>query len=104
MVVKAPCCYSRRTCWDTWKYVIDVETKEVIEKIPAVRCKRGVERFYEIEVTEEKASSVVVVEHYISNRGVHRLYFEYPETPTPDIIDIVREILGLKEVRKLVVK
>jgi len=104
LVVKAPCCYSVRTCWDTRKYVVDVETKEVIEEIPAVRCNRGVERVYEIEVAEEKASNVVVVEHYVSNRGVNYLYFEYPKEPSPEIVDAVKEILGLKEVRKIIVK
>jgi len=104
LVVRAPCCYSRRTCWDTKKYVINIAERSIIAEIEAVRCARGIERLYEIEVAEEKASSVVVVEHYVSNRGVNYLYFEYPKEPSPEIVDAVKEILGLKEMRKIIVK
>jgi len=101
LIAKAPCCYSRRTCWDTKKYVIDLKAREIITEIEAVRCYRGVERLYEIEVDEEKMSDVVIVEHYVSNRGVNYLRFEIPRTPTPEIVDAVKELLGLREVRKL---
>jgi len=104
LTIKAPCCSSVRTCRDTVKYVIDVEKREVIKEIPAVRCYRGVERIYEIEIAEEKASKIVVIEHYVSNRGVHYLYFEYPREPPVDVVSIVKEVLGLREVRKVVVR
>ena len=104
LLVEAPCCGSRRQCLDTNKYIIDVSEKRIIETIPAVRCNRGLQRIYEVEIAKEKANSVVIVEHYISNRGVNYLYFEIPRTPTPEIMSIVREILGLTEVRKIVVR
>ena len=101
LIVKAPCCYSRRTCMDTNKYVINAAEKAIIAEIPAVRCYRGVESVYEIEVEKEKIGSIVVLEHYVSNRGVHRLHFEYPKEPTEEMIEVVKELLGLREVRKL---
>ena len=104
LLVKAPCCSSVRTCRDTVKYVIDTKTKEVIAEIPAVRCYRGLQKIYEIEVAEEKMNDIVVVKHYVSNRGVHRLYFEHLKEPPADVINIVKEILGLTEVRKIVVR
>jgi len=81
-----------------------LKAREIITEIEAVRCYRGVERLYEIEVDEEKMSDVVIVEHYVSNRGVHRLYFEHLKEPPADVINIVKEILGLTEVRKIVVR
>ena len=104
LVVEAPCCNSVRTCRDTNKYVINVAEKSIIAEIPAVRCYRGVERIYEIEIEKGKLSGVVVVEHYVSNRGVHRLYFEYPKEVPAKVVEIVRELLGLTEVRKIVVR
>jgi len=102
LLVRAPCCTSRRTCMDTAKYIIDLGKKEIIEVIPAVRCHRGLEKVYEIEV--EATDSIAIVEHYTSNRGVNYLYFEYPKEPSPEIVDAVKEILGLKEMRKIIVK
>ena len=106
LLVRAPCCTSRRTCMDTAKYIIDLGKKEIIEVIPAVRCRRGLEKVYEIEIAEENVNDIAVVEHYVSNRGVHYLTIEYPETPTPtpDIVDTVKEVLGLREMRKIIVK
>ena len=104
LVVRAPCCSSRRTCLDTNKYVINIAERNIIAEIPATRCYRGIEQLYEIEIAEEKVNDIAIVEHYISNRGVHYLTIEYPETPTPDIVDTVKEVLGLREMRKIIVK
>jgi len=92
-----------RTCRDTVKYVVDIERKKVIAEIEAVRCYRGIERYYEVEV-EEKKDTIVVVEHYVSNRNVHYLRFEYPKEPSSEVLRIVKEILGLIETVKLVVR
>jgi len=104
LTVRAPCCFSRRSCFDTAKYVVDVEKREVITEIPAIRCYRGVERYYEVEIAEEKKDSIVVVEHYVSNRNVHYLRFEHPKQPSPEILSAVKETLGLIEAIKLVVR
>ena len=104
LVVRAPCCSSARECRFRTKYVINVAEKAIIAEIPVVRCYRGVERLYEIEIEKEKVSSIAIVEHYISNRGVNYITFEYPREPTEEVVDAVKELLGLREVRKLVIR
>jgi len=114
LVVEVPCCGSRRQCWDTRKYVIDIEKSTVKEILP-VRClERKGRAIYRnqrsgkiIEVEVDDINNVAVVYHYSSNTNIHYLRFEYPSNPPPELTERVISILKgwyLRGARKVIVR
>jgi hypothetical protein len=99
VTVKAPCCSSIRECHVRTKYVISLEDGEVVRTIEAVRCYRGEEKKYFIEVSRP----IAVVEHYVSNRGVHYITVEYSDWDKERTLEVVRHALGLETEEKIVV-
>ncbi len=69
--IEAPCCASIRECSVRYLAIIGIRNREkprVLRIINAVRCHRG----YEKKVKVYLSNDIVVVSHYMSNRG--RLY------------------------------
>jgi len=99
ITVKAPCCSSIRECRVRTKYVISLEDGEILRSIDAVRCYRGEEEKYVIETTKP----IAVIEHYVSNRGVHYLDVEYSDWDKEKTLALVRRVLGLEMAEKIVV-
>jgi hypothetical protein len=99
---QAPCCGSIRECRVRADYIISLSKAEVLRRIDATRCFRGIVEYYEVEPTPD----IVVVEHYVSNRGVNYIHVIYkPESLKEDsVLKIVRRALGLEITEKIVLK
>jgi len=97
-IVEAPCCWSKRECRVRTKYVVSLEDGEILQTIPAMRCYRGVKKAYIVSVTEP----IAIIEHYISNRGVHYIYIEYSNWEGKKALEVVRRVLGLESVEKII--
>ena len=113
LVVEVPCCGSRRQCWDTRKYVVELSSGTVKEIMP-VRCLERGKPIYRnqrsgrvIEVEVDDINSIAVVYHYSSNTNIHYLIFEHPQNPSPELIKRVTSILRewyLRGARKVVIR
>jgi hypothetical protein len=102
MRFQAPCCSSVRECRFRAHYIIDVKKAEILRKIEATRCYRGIVEYYVLEPTPD----IIVVEHYVSNRGVNYIHILYkPQTLTEDdVLKIARRALGLEIEEKIILK
>jgi hypothetical protein len=92
LVVKAPCCYRRRECWARAVYVVDVNSKRIVLKIPSYRCDRGEGAVYHIPVSQ----NIVVAEHYASKSGRQytKVVFKPVYMSEQDAKSLVTEVLG----------
>jgi len=114
LVVEVPCCRSKRQCWDTMKYVVELSSGTVKE-IKPIRCKdvdgrpvlyRNQKSGKTIEVEVDDINNVAVVYHYSSNSNIHYLTFEHPQNPPPELTERVINILSwqLRGARKVIVR
>jgi hypothetical protein len=99
---EAPCCNSIRTCRDTAHYVISVSKQKILKRINAVRCYRG----YSVKYKFYPSSDVVLVYHYVSNRGVNylRILWKPENVSEAHAVEVARRALGLTREVKLVVE
>jgi hypothetical protein len=98
----APCCHSIRSCSATADHIISLRTKKILRTIRAVRCGRGIVKKYKFYPSND----VVLVSHYISNRGVHhiKVLWKPQNVTTEEVLSVVRRALHLEEVVKIIVK
>jgi len=114
LTVEVPCYGSRRQCWDTRKYIIDIEKGSVVKEVMPVRCLERGKPIYRnqksgktIEVEVEDVSNVAVVYHYSSNSNIHYITIEYPQNPPPELTERVISVLKgwyLRGARKIVIR
>ena len=99
---EAPCCNSVRTCRDTAHYVISLKSRRILKRIDAVRCYRGYSVKYRLYVN----SDVIVVFHYVSNRGVNylRALWKPEGVDESRAVEVARRALGLLREVKLIVE
>jgi hypothetical protein len=83
-------------------YVISLRTHKILRTIEAVRCGRGIVKKYKFYPSND----VVLISHYISNRGVHHISILWkPQNITvEEVMRAVRRALRLEETVKLVVR
>ena len=90
--VEAPCCASIRECSVRYIAVIGIRDKNhprILRTISSVRCHRG----YEKKVKIYLSNDIIVVSHYVSNRG--RLYINVIWKPS-DVSDEEALVLAKK--------
>ena len=102
MKIQKPCCGSVRECRARKHYIIDLNKEQVLAEIEAVRCYRGIIEYYEVDVSQD----IAIIEHYVSNRGVHYVIPIYkPESINENVfMSKVRRALGLEVTEKIVLK
>jgi hypothetical protein len=76
--------------------------QKILKRIDAVRCYRGYSRRYRLYVN----SDIIVVEHYVSNRGVNylRVLWKPEDVDEGKAIEVARRALGLLREVKLIVE
>jgi hypothetical protein len=69
LIFEAPCCASVRECSVRKVYVVGIRNgkPKILRAIDAVRCSRGITK----KIKFYPSNDVVLVEHYVSNRGNH---------------------------------
>jgi hypothetical protein len=82
-------------------YIISLDA-DILRRIDATRCHRGYVKYYEVEPRPD----IILIEHYVSNRGVNYIHILYkPESISEeDALRIARRALGLEEHEKIVLK
>ena len=93
LVFEAPCCSSIRECNVKAHYVISVLNAKILRVIRAVRCYRG----YTVKYKFYPSDDVILVHHYVSNRGVNyiNLLWKPPNLSEDEALLIARKALGL---------
>jgi len=76
-------------------YVISIPKRKVLRRISAVRCYRGEAK----KVKFYPSESVILVKHYVSNRGVNYITILWKPEPVDidSAISIAKSALGLLE-------
>jgi hypothetical protein len=95
VTIQAPCCWSKRTCRETYKIVYDIVWRRVVKVITAVRCYRGEK--YTVDLILDSPNKYIVAEIYWSTRGNVRVNIEYcPQVMTTnECREIILKHLGL---------
>jgi hypothetical protein len=80
---------------------VSLRTLRVLRRIGAVRCSRGYTARYRLYPSDD----IILVYHYVSNRGVHyiRVLWKPQSVTTEEAVRAARRALGLHEDVKLVV-
>ena len=102
MRFQAPCCNSIRECSVRAHYIISLSKAEVLHRIDATRCYRGIVKYYEVDPSPD----IIIVERYVSNRNVNYIRVIYkPENVTDEeALRTARKALGLEITEKIVLK
>jgi len=78
---EVPCCYSGRTCVETYHAVISLKTGQVLRVIHAVRCKSlGYVPKYKFYQSDD----VILVSYYATTRGNTRLKILWKPEGVPE--------------------
>jgi hypothetical protein len=95
VTIQAPCCWSIRTCRETYKIVYDVIWRREVKIIPAVRCYRGEKQT--VNLILDSPNKYIIAEVSWSTRGNVRVNIEYcPQTmTTSECREIILKHLGL---------
>ena len=75
--IESPCCASVRECWVRYKIVYSISQRKILQTINAVRCYRGYQKRYILELTDIEKDDMIIAEIYRSNRGRRYIYIEY---------------------------
>jgi hypothetical protein len=98
--IEAPCCWSVRSCNSYELLIIGIRgNPRILRRIGAVRCSRGYKKKIKVYLSKD----IIVVRHYISNRGKHYVKILWkPETLDEEQAKLYASMaLGLYQVEEV---